>query len=65
MYLKSTIFVQMHVIRFRSVECLPFPMIVASFAVSAQWLLYGIILQDPFITVNINPLIDFTKMSCT
>lgn len=41
----------MHVIRFRSVECLPFPMIVGSFAVSGQWLLYGIILQDPFITL--------------
>lgn len=41
----------MHVIRFRSTECLPFPMIAASFLVSAQWLLYGFILNDPFITV--------------
>ncbi|KAK3913162.1 Sugar transporter SWEET1 [Frankliniella fusca] len=41
----------MHVIRCRSVECLPFPMIAASFIVSAQWLLYGFILNDPFITV--------------
>ncbi|KAJ1526800.1 hypothetical protein ONE63_008371 [Megalurothrips usitatus] len=41
----------MHVIRYRSVECLPFPMIAASFLVSAQWLLYGFILNDPFITV--------------
>lgn len=43
----------MHVIRCRSAECLPFPMIAASFLVSAQWLLYGFILNDLFITVSI------------
>lgn len=40
-----------HVIRIKSTESLPFPIIFASFIVSVQWLFYGIILNDMFIQV--------------
>ena len=41
----------LHVIKMKSTESLPFPIILASFITSLQWLLYGIILEDKFIQV--------------
>ncbi|KAG8304899.1 Sugar transporter [Homalodisca vitripennis] len=38
-----------YVLRVKSAESLPFPMIVMTFIVSLQWLLYGIILENPII----------------
>lgn len=40
-----------HVLKTRSTEVLPFPLIVSSFLVSGQWWLYGIILDDNFVKV--------------
>ncbi|XP_044733127.1 sugar transporter SWEET1 [Chrysoperla carnea] len=39
----------MHVIKTKSTESLPFPMILSSCFVSLQWWLYGIILNDIFV----------------
>ena len=39
------------VIRTRSTEVLPFPLIVANFFVTSNWWLYGIILDDNFVLV--------------
>ncbi|KAK9501390.1 hypothetical protein O3M35_012125 [Rhynocoris fuscipes] len=39
-----------HVIRVQSCESLPFPLILMSLVVTAQWSLYGFILKDKFIT---------------
>ncbi|XP_023295262.2 sugar transporter SWEET1 [Lucilia cuprina] len=39
----------LHVIRVKNSESLPFPLIVMSFLVSIQWLIYGIIISDTFI----------------
>ncbi|XP_013146431.1 PREDICTED: sugar transporter SWEET1-like isoform X2 [Papilio polytes] len=41
----------LHVIRVKSTECLPFPMILMSLFVSAFWYLYGYIDQDLFVAV--------------
>nr|CAD7401341.1 unnamed protein product [Timema poppensis] len=40
-----------HVIRVKSAETLPFSLILATFVVSAQWFLYGFLLDDFFIQV--------------
>ena len=40
-----------HVIKSRSTSTLPFYMIVANFCLTAQWWLYGIILNDNFIKI--------------
>nr|CAD7592944.1 unnamed protein product [Timema genevievae] len=40
-----------HVIRVKSAETLPFSLILATFVVSAQWFLYGFLLNDFFIQV--------------
>jgi len=40
-----------HVIRSRSSDVLPFPIILSSFVVSGQWWLYGIILNDNFVKI--------------
>jgi len=40
-----------HVIRTKSSDVLPFPIILTSFIVSGQWWLYGIILNDNFVKV--------------
>nr|CAD7395639.1 unnamed protein product [Timema cristinae] len=40
-----------HVIRVKSAETLPFSLILATFVVSAQWFLYGYLLNDFFIQV--------------
>uniref|UniRef100_A0A1A9WWL0 Sugar transporter SWEET n=1 Tax=Glossina brevipalpis TaxID=37001 RepID=A0A1A9WWL0_9MUSC len=39
----------LHVIRIKNSESLPFPLIIMSFLVSIQWLVYGIIISDTFI----------------
>ncbi|XP_013113696.1 sugar transporter SWEET1 [Stomoxys calcitrans] len=39
----------LHVIRVKNSESMPFPLIVMSFLVSVQWLIYGIIISDTFI----------------
>ncbi|XP_054271470.1 sugar transporter SWEET1-like [Macrosteles quadrilineatus] len=38
-----------YVLRVKSAESLPFPMILMTFLVSFQWFLYGIILENPII----------------
>ncbi|XP_031787499.1 recombination activating gene 1 activating protein 1 isoform X1 [Nasonia vitripennis] len=38
-----------HVIRVKSAESLPFPVIMASFITSCQWFLYGCLIDDLFI----------------
>ncbi|ERL83670.1 hypothetical protein D910_00840 [Dendroctonus ponderosae] len=39
----------LQVIRSKSTDSLPYHLIVATFLVSLQWLIYGLMLQDPFI----------------
>ena len=39
------------VMKTKSSEVLPFPLILASFFVSAQWYLYGVIISDSFVKV--------------
>ncbi|CAH0604569.1 unnamed protein product [Chrysodeixis includens] len=41
----------LYVFRVKSTECLPFPMILMSSFVSTLWFLYGVIKDDPFLTV--------------
>lgn len=43
----------LHVVRVKNTESLPFPIILASFVVSMQWLMYGMLLEDKFIQVDI------------
>ncbi|XP_075236923.1 sugar transporter SWEET1 [Lycorma delicatula] len=38
-----------HVLRVKSTEILPFPLIIMTWFVSAQWYLYGIIINDSFV----------------
>ncbi|XP_026758068.1 sugar transporter SWEET1 [Galleria mellonella] len=38
-----------YVIKMKNTECLPFPMIVMSFFVSALWFLYGLIEEDTYL----------------
>ncbi|XP_024880423.1 sugar transporter SWEET1 [Temnothorax curvispinosus] len=40
-----------HVIRMKSTESLPFPVIMASMIVSCQWFAYGCLLSDQFIQI--------------
>lgn len=42
---------QAHVIRVKSTESLPFPIIMASMVVSCQWFAYGCLLSDQFIQI--------------
>lgn len=42
-----------HVIKVKNTESLPFYLIASTFVVSVQWLLYGILLEDTFIQVNV------------
>jgi uncharacterized protein with PQ loop repeat len=42
-----------YVVKVKSTECLPFPMIVMSFFVSSFWFLYGVIEEDAYLCVNI------------
>ncbi|CAG5012397.1 unnamed protein product [Parnassius apollo] len=41
----------LYVLKVKCTECLPFPMILMSFFVSAFWCLYGLIDEDIFITI--------------
>ncbi|KAJ8984831.1 hypothetical protein NQ317_013031 [Molorchus minor] len=41
----------LHVIKVRSTESLPYQLIFATFVVSLQWLVYGILLEDKFIQI--------------
>lgn len=43
---------QLEIIRSRSVECLSFPLTVATFLTSTSWTLYGMQLQDFYIMVR-------------
>ncbi|XP_053684914.1 sugar transporter SWEET1 [Sabethes cyaneus] len=40
-----------HVIRSKSTESLPFPIIITSFFVSLQWYIYGLLIEDGFIQI--------------
>lgn len=40
-----------HVIQIKSAESLPFPIILMTFVTSVQWLIYGIILKDPYMQI--------------
>lgn len=40
-----------HVILTRNTECLPFPIILASFFVTLQWFIYGQLIDDSFIQI--------------
>lgn len=41
----------MHVIKVKSTESLPFPIILSTYIVSIQWFLYGYLLGDYFIQI--------------
>ncbi|KAL1490927.1 hypothetical protein ABEB36_011598 [Hypothenemus hampei] len=41
----------LHVFRVKNTESLPYHLIVATFIVSLQWLIYGLLLQDSFIQI--------------
>ncbi|CAH1154120.1 unnamed protein product [Phaedon cochleariae] len=41
----------LHVIRVKNTDSLPYHLIFATFIVSIQWLIYGLVLKDPFIQV--------------
>lgn len=49
MFFAAPLFNLAHVLRVKNAESLPFPIILMTFVVSFQWLIYGIILEDPFI----------------
>lgn len=42
----------MHVIKVKNTESLPYQLIFATFIVSMQWFIYGIVLKDTFIQVG-------------
>lgn len=42
-----------HVIKVKSSESLPFPLILTSFFVTLQWFIYGNLIGDKFLQVNI------------
>ncbi|XP_075970078.1 sugar transporter SWEET1 [Anticarsia gemmatalis] len=42
----------LHVLRVKSTECLPFPMILMSFFVSTFWFLYGMIEEDSYLLMT-------------
>lgn len=42
----------MHVIKVKSTESLPYQLIFATFIVSMQWFIYGLVLKDRFIQVS-------------
>lgn len=44
---------QKEIIRTKNTDILPFPMILMGSIVAAQWLLYGIILDNGFMIVSI------------
>ncbi|XP_013186447.1 sugar transporter SWEET1 [Amyelois transitella] len=40
-----------YVMKVKSTECLPFPMILMSFFVSLLWCIYGLLIVDPYLTL--------------
>lgn len=50
-FFASPLAVLAQVIRTKSTESLPFPIIIASFFVSLQWFLYGMVIADDFIQI--------------
>lgn len=42
---------QAHVLSVKNVDSLPLPLIMATFVCCLQWLIYGYLLEDPFIQV--------------
>lgn len=40
-----------HVMKVRNTESLPYHLIVSTFIVCLQWMVYGVLLKDPFIQV--------------
>ncbi|XP_053989489.1 sugar transporter SWEET1 isoform X2 [Hylaeus volcanicus] len=51
LFFASPLMMLAHVIRVKSTESLPFPIIVASLIVSSQWFTYGCLLNDRFIQI--------------
>lgn len=51
LFFASPLSVLAQVIRTKNTESLPFPIIIASFFVSLQWFLYGMLIEDSFIQV--------------
>lgn len=45
-------FVQSHVLRTKSCETLPFPLILSMFAVCFQWWIYGVLIDDFYMQVT-------------
>lgn len=52
----------MHVMKVKSSESLPFPIILSTFVVSLQWFLYGIIINDKFVQVSTTKLKIHSKL---
>lgn len=51
LFFASPLFMLAHVLRIKSTESLPFPVIVASLIVSCQWFVYGCLIDDQFIQI--------------
>lgn len=51
LFFASPLSVLAQVIRTKNTESLPFPIIVASFFVSLQWFIYGMLIEDSFIQI--------------
>lgn len=51
LFFASPLTVLAQVIRTKNTESLPFPIIIASFFVSLQWFVYGMLIEDSFIQV--------------
>ncbi|EZA48619.1 Sugar transporter SWEET1, partial [Ooceraea biroi] len=51
LFFASPLILLTHVIRVKSADSLPFPVIVASMVVSCQWFAYGCLLGDQFIQI--------------
>ncbi|CAK9818014.1 Sugar transporter SWEET1 [Anthophora plagiata] len=51
LFFASPLILLAHVIKVKSTESLPFPIIVASLIVSCQWFAYGCLLNDRFIQI--------------
>lgn len=50
----------LHVIKVKSSESLPFPIILSTFIVSIQWFLYGLIIHDKFVQVILKLILYFS-----
>lgn len=43
----------LHVIKIKNAESLPFPLILSNFFVSLEWFIYGCLINDSFLQVNL------------